>query len=112
MKRLAAMFLSLLLLWMQLFVMAPPATADAPAKCTCCSCKDGRCCVGEADSAPSTSQPAAPVPSAQFNHHLFAAAASTVWLLPSGEAEVFFIAPWSLSATRVPLFTRDCALLI
>lgn len=113
MKRLSAILLSLLLMWMQVVVMARPATADAPIKCTCCSCKTARCCVGESDSSASQPQPVAPVQSAQLNFNLLPSAASPAWFLPSGEADVFSAASaLPLSAARIPLFTRDCAILI
>lgn len=113
MKRLTALFLSLLLLWVQAVVLAQPAVADTPAQCTCCSCKTGRCCVGESAPGGSVPQPAAPTQSVPLHQNLFTFAASPMWLLPAGEAQVFSAASASpLAAARVPLFTRDCALLI
>ena len=113
MKRLAAMFLSLLLLWVQAVVLAQPALADAPAKCTCCSCKTAKCCVGESSSSDSTPQPAAPSASVSLGQTLFTFSASLAWSLPAGEAEVFAaVSALPLSAARVSLFMRDCALLI
>lgn len=113
MKRVIAFSMSLLLLWAQTVVAAQAVAVDAPAKCVCCSCKDATCCVGESEPMPSVPQPAAPSPSGFLTQHLFVPAASPAWLLPSVEAEVFpstSVSP--LFAARVPLFTRDCALLI
>ncbi len=113
MQRLTAIFLSLLLFWVQAVVLAQPALAEAPAKCTCCSCKTAKCCVGESSPIDSTPQPVAPSPSVSLNQTLFAFPASLAWSLPAGEAEVFSAASvLPPSAARVPLFTRDCALLI
>ena len=113
MKRLSAILLSLLLMWMQVVVMAQPAKADATAKCRRCSCKTGHCCVGQSNSSESLPQPAAPAPSAQLNLNLFSIAASPAWLLPLGAAAVFSSPTSSpLSTVGVPLFQRDCALLI
>jgi hypothetical protein len=111
MKRLSAIALSLLLLWVQVFVLALPAAA-MPVECLCCECQQTDCCVAESSSG-SLPLTATPVPSTQFNLHPFTVAASLVWLLPTGDSDLLSAAPASLFSTvRVPLFTRDCALLI
>ena len=113
MKRLTAILLSLLLLWVQAMVLAQPALPDAPVKCACCSCKTGKCCVGESTPGDTAPQPVAPAPSATLDQILFTVAVSPAWLLPSGETQAFSAVSASpLFAVRVPLFTRDCALLI
>ena len=112
MKRLSAIVLSLLLLWVQASLVAQPVCAQAPAQCNCCRCDKGDCCVAKSpvDAAP---LPAATVPAASQDLGLFSPTAPLVWLLPRGEAEDFLSAASSpLSAARVPLFTRHCALLI
>jgi len=112
MKRLSAIALGLLLLWVQVFVLALPTGAAAPAPCRCCECQQTDCCVSESSA---TQQPiaAAPVQTVQLGLNLFSLPASPVWLLPPGEADIFSTASASpLSAARVPLFTRHCALLI
>jgi hypothetical protein len=112
MKRLSAIVLSLLLFWVQVFVAVPPVNAESPAKSNCCSCQRN-CCVTQSNPVDSATPPAVPTPSIQLNLGLFAFAASPAWLLPPGEADVFSAACSSpLSAARIPLFTRDCALLI
>lgn len=112
MKRLSALILSLLLFWVQVFMMAQPVQADAPAKCTCCDCQQTNCCVAKAstDSAP---LPLAPAQTGSQNLDSFSITVSIAWTLPRGEAD-FSSADNSASllATRVPLFRRDCALLI
>jgi hypothetical protein len=112
MKRLSAIVLSLLLFWVQVFVTAQPAPAGAPAKSNCCSCKRS-CCVTPSDASGSAPQPAVPSQSVQLNLDPLTLTASLAWLLPRGAAEIFSAASVSsLSAPRVPLFQRDCALLI
>ena len=112
MKRPFAIVLSLLLFWVQVFVLAPPVKADAPVKCTCCACKKADCCVTQssADSAP---LPAATVQTGSENLNSFSLTALIAWTLPRGAAD--FSSADSSSphcAARVPLFRRDCALLI
>jgi hypothetical protein len=112
MKRLSAIVLSLLLFWVQVFAMAQPVKADAPAKCTCCSCHQSNCCVTK--SAPAQAPlPVAPTSTVSQNLNLFSITASLAWMLPRGEAD-FSSADnsSSLVVARVPLFRRDCALLI
>jgi len=111
MKRLTA--LTLLLMWMHVVVLAQLTQAAAPAKCRCCSCKTGECCVGKSNSPESQPQPVAQVQSAPINLHLFILAASPAWLIPHGQTAVWPAASVSsLTAPRLPLFQRDCALLI
>jgi hypothetical protein len=110
MKRLVAIALSLLLLWVQAFVMAQPLAAGNSVT-ACCSCKRA-CCVTDN---PSASQPQTPAaaPVSQLILNPFAFSASLAWLVPQGEAEIFSAASLSsILANRVPLFQRDCALLI
>ncbi len=112
MKKLPAIVLGLLLFWVQVFVMAQPVKADAPAKCTCCACNQTNCCVTK--SAPAQAPlPVAPAQTVSQNLNLFSITASIAWMLPRGEAG---FSPAdnssSLVAARVPLFHRDCALLI
>jgi len=112
MKRLSAILLSLLLFWVQVCVMAPPAKADAPAKCTCCACKKTNCCVTQSSTDPAP-LPAATAPTSSQNLNSFSIAASISWTLPGGEA--VFSSADNLAphfAARLPIFRRDCALLI
>ena len=112
MKRLSAICLSVLLFWVQVFVMAQPVKADASAKCTCCACKKTRCCVTQSSTDPAP-LPAATAPTGSQNLNSFSITASISWTLPRGEAD--FSSADNLAprfAARVPLFRRDCALLI
>ena len=112
MKRLSAIVLSLLLLWVQVFVLAQPFRAAAAAQCCGCACQKAKCCVA------SSSSDQAPLPAAtvQIGAHQFLSfslAASVAWILPRGEADLSSADDsLSLSAARIPLFRRDCALLI
>ena len=112
MKRLSAIVLSLLLFWVQVFVMAQPVKANAPAKCTCCACKQTNCCVTKSSTDPAP-LPLAPAQTGSQNLHSFSLTPSIAWTLPRGEADFSSAdnSP-SLLAARVPLFRRDCALLI
>ena len=112
MKRLSALVLSLLLFWVQVFVLAQPVKADAPAICTCCACQRTDCCV--TPSAPERAPlPAATAPIGSQSLHSFSAPAALAWLLPHHAAGFVSAAPSpSPLAARVPLFRRDCALLI
>lgn len=113
MKRLSAIVLSLILFWVQVVVLAAPAEAGTPKRSGCCSCQTAKCCVAKSRSSESVPQPCAPVLSFQLNHYLFNSAASPARLLPSGEAGFFSAVSASpLFAAHVPLFMRDCALLI
>jgi hypothetical protein len=110
MKRLAAISLSLLLLWVQAVVLAGPLSS-AKASCGCCDCK-ATCCVAGDSSVPPSQAPAG-VPTAQNILNSYIPIVSLAWLMPRGEAEVSL--PDSLlpfHAACVPLFERDCALLI
>jgi len=112
MKRLSAIVLSLPLFWVQVFVMAEPVQAGTPAKCSCCTCNKADCCVTQSSTG-SAPLPAATVQTGSQNLNLFSLTASIAWILPRGEAD-FSSADDSalLLAARVPLFRRDCALLI
>jgi hypothetical protein len=112
MKRLSAIVLSLLLLWVQVFVMAEPVQADAPAKCTCCGCKKTNCCVTKSSTDPAP-LPATTAQTGSQNLHSFSLPASIAWTLPRGEADFSSADNFPLRlAARIPLFRRDCALLI
>ena len=112
MKRAVAIVLSLILVWIQAVAAVQPTAAAPPAKCGCCACKKMDCCVGRSTSE-SQPLPVAPVPAAAQNH--FSAVLSTLvaWTLPAptpAQVSSFDSAP--TSALAVPLFQRDCALLI
>ena len=112
MKRLSAIVLSLLLFWVQVFVMAQPPRAEAPAQCCGCACAKPKCCVTQSASDPAP-LPAANVQTGSQNLNLLSLTVSIAWMLPRGESDFSSadISP-SLRAALVPLFRRDCALLI
>ena len=111
MKRLSAIILSLLILWVQLFVMARPVRANAPAKCACCACKKTDCCVSQSSGTPAPL--VATVQTTPQNLNSFSLTASLAWMLPRAGAEFSAADNTSpLDAARVPLFHRYCALLI
>jgi hypothetical protein len=112
-KRLSAILLSLLLVWMQAVVGAQtPVSGVTPATCTCCDCGRTDCCVTSSspDSAPA---PAAPVRAGVQIELSILAPTSVAWTLPATEPHILSLSASSpLTAMGVPLFTRDCALLI
>src|SRR5262245_43014068 len=112
MKRLSAIVLSLLLFWVQVVVMAPSATAKAAKGCCGCACPKADCCVTR--SAPdSLPLPPATVQTGAPNLNSFFLTASVAWMLPCAEADLSSAhLPSPFFAARVPLFQRDCALLI
>lgn len=115
MKRAAAFILSLTVIWLQLMASAqtlfaaPPPPTEA---CPCCVAKKVCCCVEESD-AQSVPLPVAPA-SARANIDFTAVLPQWVaWLLPvpaPAKATAARISPDLSSA--IPLFRRDCALLI
>lgn len=112
MKRLSAIVLSLLILWVQVFVMARTVKADAPAKCTCCACKKTNCCVSQS-SGSTAPLPAATVQTSPQNLNSFSFTHSVAWTLPCSDKKLSAADNASpLFAVCVPLFTRHCALLI
>ncbi len=112
MKRLSAIVLSLLILWVQLFVMARPVRADAPAKCACCARKKTDCCVSQSSDTPAP-LPVATVQTTPQNLNSFSLTSLVAWTLPRAGVEFSAADNTSpLDAARVPIFTRHCVLLI
>lgn len=113
MKRAAAIILSLMLMWLQVLASAPTlsATASEPS-CGCCPAKKTCCCVKEStpDAMPFPVAPTSVNVSADFNAVL---AQVIAWTLPETSlAIVSSSANPSMPLSAVPLFQRDCALLI
>lgn len=113
MKRAAAFFLSLTIVWLQVMASAQtlsPAPTAQP--CGCCTAKPTCCCVADAAPEPIPA-PAAPV-SASASIDLSAVLAKVVaWTLPStAPAIVTFLDSSAALHSAVPLFQRNCALLI
>ena len=115
MKRAAAIILSLTVIWLQMLASAQtlfaPPTPPAEA-CPCCVAKKVCCCVAESDaqSAPLPVAPAAARATVDFTAVL---PHRVAWLLPLAPlADVSGSEISSASSSAVPLFQRDCALLI
>ncbi len=112
MKRVAAIILSLMLLWLQAKAAAPMTFLPAKAVCACCDCKQMNCCVTSAPPA-TQSLPATVAPTASQNTLPVFAAALEMWTLPASDlAHVSAFASTPLPAPGLPLFTRHCARLI
>jgi hypothetical protein len=111
MKRVAAIVLSLMFVWLQAVSSAQTTFLPAPAGCRCCDCK-ANCCVSAATPA---TQPPATIPAAgsfPSDFSLFAPALVT-WTLPVTVPSPFSSSDSApLPALAVPLFTRHCAMLI
>jgi hypothetical protein len=111
-KRFFAILSSLLLVWAQ-FAPAgavpmvcgkPVVSADA--------CSQMACCMAKPVSDPQPA-PAVPAQTASQNQISLLAPAMVVWLLPNRPANPFASASVSpLAATGIPLYTRNCTLLI
>jgi hypothetical protein len=115
MKRAAAFILSLAVIWLQVMASAqtlfatPPPPAEA---CPCCVAKKACCCVEESDaqSAPIPVTPATARPNVDFTAVI---PRRVAWLLPTSESASPAAAEISSTLfSAVPLFRRDCALLI
>jgi hypothetical protein len=119
MKRAVAIILSLTVIWLQLVAAAQTLSAAAAvnvptADCDCCvgqtTCRC--CCV--APSAPNPApQPVTPLRPLAAGDFTAIISPRVAWLLPApvaAQVSASDLSPASLSA--VPLFRRDCALLI
>jgi hypothetical protein len=114
-KRLTAIWFSLLLMWLQF----APAPAAAPAACCrpgmgkggdCCA--QMPCCATQPDS---SSQPAPVTPTSYGIHNQIALAAPALlaWASPGENANQFSAARLPLNAAlAMPLYERHCALLL
>ncbi len=112
MKRAAAIILSLTLLWLQVLASAQTlSSAVAVAACGCCSGKKICCCV---ETATPVTTPVA-VPSVATNAPLDFTAVLTkvlVWTVPATAPAIVCSSDSNPSPLAVPLFQRNCALLI
>lgn len=117
MKRAVAIILSLTMIWLQMLasaqtLCAAPAESPVPAKkCGCCAAQK-TCCVTASDS-PATPLPAAPVPAGHSVDFHVLLAKVLVWTLPAAAPTAISASDSSIaSIPAVPLFQRNCALLI
>lgn len=115
MKRAAAFILSLTVIWLQLLASAqtlfaaPPPSVDP---CPCCVAKNVCCCVEESESQ-SVPLPAAPASARSSLDFAAVLPSSVAWLLPvPATAKVTTARISSDLFSAIPLFRRDCALLI
>lgn len=114
MKRTVAIVLSLILLGIQ--AMATVQTSSdfgAQKKSACCSGNVTECCCfTESTSAPQP-PPAATAPLAPYNNFTAVLSTLVAWTLPeSARSQISSSALATSAAHALPLFTRDCALLI
>ena len=113
MKRAVAFILSLTVIWLQVLASAQTLSSPAPAAepCPCCVAKNSCCCVEE--SAPG-STPLAAIPISASAPIDFTAVLTKVlaWTLPATPAIVPSSDRASALLSAVPLFQRNCALLI
>lgn len=115
MKRAAAFILSLTVIWLQMLASAQTlfAPPSPPAEvCPCCVAKKVCCCVEESEpqSAPLPVAPTAARTTVDFTAVL---PHRVAWLLPPpAPADASGAEISSASFSAVPLFRRDCALLI
>jgi hypothetical protein len=111
MKRVVAMVLSLMFVWLQVMASAQTTFLTAP-DCACTACEKADCCVSTATP---NAQPLAALPvnaHSQSDFSLFTPSPVT-WTLPVPAPQQFFSSDSaSLLALAVPLFTRHCARLI
>lgn len=112
MKRTVAIVLSLILIGIQTMVAVQTTSAGLVSQTTAACCKTNCCCVSEATSAPQ-SLPAATTPLAAQNNFTAVLSMLVVWTLPeSARSQFVSSASAPTLASALPIFTRDCALLI
>jgi len=112
MKRVVAIFLSLMLMMLQVMATAPTTSSAATPQCGCCVSTQQCCCVTPATPAPTTA-PLWPAPVSAPSHLVAVAIKVTAWILPDSlSAVVSSFDSSSALWSAVPLFQRDCALLI
>jgi hypothetical protein len=113
MKRAVAIILSLTVIWLQMLAAAQTLSTPTPdPQCACCAGQRVCCCVAEAatDAIPVPVAPAS-VPATTDFHAVLARLVA--WTLPApAPALVSPSDSSSVLAPAVPLFQRNCALLI
>lgn len=112
MKRVAAIVLSLIFVWLQTLPSAPAISLPAPQVCACCDCQQMNCCVSE--TTPETPPPAAlPAPSGIQPDWSVFTPTLVAWILPAANrSDISSSDAAPQPAPAVPLFTRHCARLI
>jgi hypothetical protein len=114
MKRATAFLLSLTVIWLQVMAAAQTLSASvAPTEqCPCCVAKKSCCCVEE--SAPAAAPLPATPASANASIDLTAVLAKVIaWTLPATAPAIVSSSDRAFAlSSAVPLFQRNCALLI
>jgi len=117
MKRAAAFILSLTVIWLQVAASAQTlsaagTTSTEPA-CGCCAQKEVcRCCCVAPAAAEAKPLPVAPVVTSTTIDLTAVMPKLVAWLLPETAPAIVSNSNNSTSSLAVPLFQRDCALLI
>jgi len=118
MKRCAAIILSLTVIWLQVMASAQTLSttrtlASAEPACGCCSQKDVcRCCCVVPAAPDAKPLPVAPVVTSPTIDFTAVLPKLVAWLLPETAPAIVSSSDNSASSLAVPLFQRDCALLI
>jgi hypothetical protein len=117
MKRAAALLLSLTVIWLQVMASAQTLSAartfSAEPECGCCSKKEVCRCCCVAPAAPDAKPlPVAPVGAGPTIDFTAVLPKRIAWLLPETAPAIVASSDSSASSLAVPLFQRDCALLI
>lgn len=114
MKRAAAFIFSLVIFLAQLMASAQTLSANAtiPGSCGCCVGKRVCCCLEESNT-PSSSLPSAAVTASVSVELNALVARAVIWSLPNAAVQNNFCpSDFPLAVPAVPLFQRNCALLI
>ncbi|MEK7780739.1 MAG: hypothetical protein AAB370_04485 [Verrucomicrobiota bacterium] len=117
MKRAVAFILSLTVIWLQVMASAQTlstarTTSTEPA-CTCCAQKEVcRCCCVEPTAPDAKPLPAIPAVTSSTIDFTAVLPKRVAWLLPETVPAIVSSSDYSASSLAVPLFQRDCALLI
>jgi hypothetical protein len=111
MKRTAAIMLSLILLWIPAMADVQAGRDSAPSRCGCCAPAAGCCCV-EASTPEPDRAPAMPVSVGAAIDFSAVISRPVAWVLPSCASAILSSGENFSSSLTVPLFQRDCALLI
>lgn len=113
MKRAAAYILSLTVIWLQVTASAQTFPSAAAAGCDCCIQTEAcRCCCvapGDPDMPPLAALPIAACAPFDFTA---LASKNVAWVLPANASKTGADAEVFSSRSSIPLFQRDCALLI
>jgi hypothetical protein len=114
MKTTLAIFCILAFAWSQVVqAHAPAAGVGRGAKTCCCSDCGAACCCVAPESPESPPVPAVPVSSSSQDLLSLAAPAASAWILPTaGARELSFSPVPARAAAGVPLYARNCALLL